>query len=47
MVNKLMPLFNRLEASRIVTDATRGRLLNALLAEALAPDEKRKLEAAE
>jgi type I restriction enzyme S subunit len=36
-VDKLMALCDQLEASLITSDATRRRLLNALLAEALAP----------
>jgi type I restriction enzyme, S subunit len=43
-VNQLMTLCDRLEANFTVADATRRRLLNALLAEALAPAE-RELEA--
>jgi type I restriction enzyme S subunit len=46
-VDELMALCDRLEASLTATVATRRRLLDALLAEALAPDEERKLEAAE
>jgi len=42
-----MALCDRLEASLTATVATRRRLLNALLAEALAPTEDRELEAAE
>ncbi len=42
-----MTLCDRLEASLTTTDATRRRLLDALLAEALAPAEDRELEAAE
>ena len=38
---------DRLEASLATADETRRRLLEALLAEALAPDEDRELEAAE
>jgi type I restriction enzyme S subunit len=46
-VDKLMTLCDRLEASLTATAATRRRLLDALLAEALAPAEDRELEAAE
>ena len=46
-VDALMALCDRLEASLTSTAATRRRLLDALLAEALAPAEDRKLEAAE
>jgi type I restriction enzyme S subunit len=46
-VDALMALCDRLEASLTATAATRRRLLDALLAEALAPAEDRKLEAAE
>ena len=46
-VDALMALCDRLEASLTATAATRRRLLDALLAEALAPDEERELEAAE
>jgi type I restriction enzyme S subunit len=42
-----MALCDRLDASLTSAEATRRRLLDALLAEALAPDEKRELEAAE
>ena len=42
-----MTLCDRLEASLIVTAATRRRLLDALLAEALVPAENREMEAAE
>jgi type I restriction enzyme S subunit len=44
---ELMALCDRLEASLTTTDDTRRRLLEALLAEALAPDDERELEAAE
>jgi hypothetical protein len=45
MVDKLMPLFNRLDASRIAANATtRGSVQNGLLAAELALVEKRKLE---
>ncbi|CAO4147787.1 Restriction endonuclease subunit S [Methylorubrum thiocyanatum] len=46
-VDALMALCDNLEASLTVADDTRRRLLDALLAEALAPDEDRLLEAAE
>jgi type I restriction enzyme S subunit len=46
-VDALMALCGRLEASLTATAATRRRLLEALLAEALAPAEERELEAAE
>lgn len=46
-VDELMALCDRLEASLDAATATRSRLLNALLAEALAPDGERELEAAE
>ena len=46
-VDALMALCDRLEASLTPTAATRRRLLDALLAEALAPTEDRELEAAE
>jgi type I restriction enzyme, S subunit len=46
-VDALMALCDRLEASLTATAATRRRLLDALLAEALAPDAERELEAAE
>lgn len=46
-VDALMALCDRLEASLTVTAATRRRLLEALLAEALAPADDRELEAAE
>jgi type I restriction enzyme S subunit len=46
-VDELMELCDRLEASLATGDDTRRRLLEALLAEALAPDEERELEAAE
>ncbi|MEY9441691.1 restriction endonuclease subunit S [Bradyrhizobium elkanii] len=46
-VDKLMALCDRLEASLEITAATRRRLLEALLAEVLAPAEDRELEAAE
>jgi type I restriction enzyme S subunit len=42
-----MALCDRLEASLAASAATRRRLLNALLAEALAPVDARELEAAE
>jgi len=43
----LKRICDRLEASLAVADDTRRRLLDALLAEALAPAEQRELEAAE
>ena len=46
-VDELMALCDRLEASLTTADETRRRLLESLLAEALAPDEERELEAAE
>jgi type I restriction enzyme S subunit len=46
-VDELMTLCDRLEASLATTDNTRSLLLEALLAEALAPVEERELEAAE
>lgn len=46
-VDKLMALCDRLEASLTATATIRRRLLDALLAEALAPAEDRELEAAE
>ncbi|MFG1271673.1 restriction endonuclease subunit S [Xanthobacter flavus] len=46
-VDALMALCDRLEASLTATAATRHRLLDALLAEALAPVDKREMEAAE
>lgn len=46
-VDALMALCDRLEASLSATAATRRRLLDALLAEALAPAGERELEAAE
>lgn len=46
-VNELMALCDRLEASLKVADEVRRRLLEALLAEALAPEEERELEVAE
>jgi type I restriction enzyme S subunit len=42
-----MALCDRLETGLNVADATRRRLLDALLVEALAPGEERELEAAE
>jgi len=42
-----MALCDRLEASLNAAGASRHRLLEALVAEALAPDEARELEAAE
>jgi type I restriction enzyme S subunit len=46
-VDELMALCDRLEASLATADETRRRLLESLLAEALAPDAERELEAAE
>lgn len=46
-VNALMALCDRLEASLVYGASTRRRLLDALLAETLAPAEDRELEAAE
>jgi type I restriction enzyme, S subunit len=46
-VAELMALCDRLEASLVAAADTRRRLLDALLAEALAPDDARELEAAE
>jgi type I restriction enzyme S subunit len=46
-VDALMALCDRLEASLTATAATRRRLLDALLAEALAPMDAREMEAAE
>lgn len=46
-VDELMVLCDRLEASLTVTAATRRRLLDALLAEALTPAEDREMQAAE
>ena len=46
-IDALMALCDRLEASLTTTAAIRRRLLDALLAEALAPVEDRELEAAE
>jgi type I restriction enzyme S subunit len=46
-VDELMALCDGLEASLTAADDTRRRLLEALLAEALAPDAVRELEAAE
>lgn len=46
-VDALMALCDRLEASLATAAATRRRLLDALLAEALAPAEDREMEAAE
>jgi type I restriction enzyme, S subunit len=47
MVDALMALCNRLDAGLAATAATHRRLLDALLAEALAPADDRALEAAE
>jgi type I restriction enzyme S subunit len=46
-VDELMALCDRLEANLATADDTRRRLLEALLAEALAPADARELEAAE
>jgi type I restriction enzyme, S subunit len=46
-IDTLMALCDRLEAGLTATAATRRRLLDALLAEALTPAEDRELEAAE
>ena len=46
-VDALMALCDRLEASLTAAAATRRRLLDALLAEALTPTDERELEAAE
>lgn len=46
-VDALMALCDRVEASLTATAATRSRLLDALLAEALSPAEDLELEAAE
>jgi type I restriction enzyme S subunit len=46
-VDELMGLCDRLEASLTAAAATRRRLLDALLAEALAPADTREMEAAE
>jgi type I restriction enzyme S subunit len=46
-VNALMALCDRLQASLTAASATRRRLLDALLAEALAPVDAREMEAAE
>jgi type I restriction enzyme S subunit len=46
-VDALMALCDRLEANLTATAATRRRLLDALLAESLAPAEDREMEAAE
>jgi len=46
-VDELMALCDSVEASLAATSATRRRLLDALLAEALAPADDRELEAAE
>jgi len=46
-VDELMGLCDQLEASLIDTAATRRRLLDALLAEALAPVDAREMEAAQ
>ena len=46
-VNELTALCDRLEASLAMGTTTQGRLLDALLAEAIAPVDTRRLEAAE
>jgi type I restriction enzyme S subunit len=46
-VDALMALCDRLEASLTAASASRLRLLDALLTEALAPADNRELEAAE
>jgi type I restriction enzyme S subunit len=46
-LDDLMALCDPLEASLTTYDDTRRRLLEALLAEALVPDDERELEAAE
>ena len=46
-VDEPMTLSDRLEASLNAADETRDRLLEALLAEALEPEDERELEAAE
>jgi type I restriction enzyme, S subunit len=46
-VDELMAFCNRLEANLTAAATARRRLLDALLAEALAPDQERELEAAE
>ena len=46
-VDALMALCDRLEASLTATASTRRRLLDALLAEVLAPAEEGELESAE
>jgi type I restriction enzyme S subunit len=46
-VDELMGLCDRLEASLTAATATRRRLLDTLLAEALAPAADREMEAAE
>ncbi len=46
-VDELMAFCDRLEASLVTADEIRRRLLEALLAEALAPVGSRELEAAE
>jgi type I restriction enzyme, S subunit len=43
----MMALCDRLEVSLTSADDTHCRLLDAFLAEALAPDEERELQAAE
>ncbi|MCI4680025.1 restriction endonuclease subunit S [Rhodoblastus acidophilus] len=46
-VDELMALCDRLEASLTATETTRAKLLESLLAEALAPVEARDMEAAQ
>jgi type I restriction enzyme S subunit len=46
-VDELTALCDRLEASLDTASVTRRRLLDAVLAEALAPDAEKELEAAE
>jgi type I restriction enzyme, S subunit len=46
-VDALMALCDQLQASLTATADSRHRLLDALLAEALAPEDQRELEAAE
>jgi type I restriction enzyme, S subunit len=46
-IDEVMALCDRLEENLAAADDTRRRLLDALLAEALAPVEERELEAAE
>lgn len=46
-IDELMALCDRLETSLTTADEPRSRLLEALLAGPLAPDDERELEAAE